>query len=185
MLLFIALLSTSAVASSSHVSVLAGAHLSDASGLSPLIAATFDVSTPLDGADDFYRLEFRVAASGVAARTGASLDALISARIALAYASVGLSSALRPVPGPLRTDLSFGAGPSVGVRLIDREQLQLNVALHWLPLGSTFDPRRSVAEFWGGWRVIGFQLTGSPFTFESTTSARAFFSAALAVRFET
>lgn len=172
-------------ATTAHVSLLAGAHMSDATGVSPLLAASFEVATPLDGDDEFYRLEFRAAASGRTSRSGVALDALISARLAFAYASIGLVSQLRPVPGLIRTELAFSAGPSIGVRFVENNQVQLRAALHWLPFGTTFNAARAVAELWGGWKALGFLLSGSPFVAETTTRASAYFSAAVSVRFET
>ncbi|MBL8913332.1 MAG: hypothetical protein JNM17_21725 [Archangium sp.] len=183
--LLVTALSLSSGATTAHVSLLTGAHVSDATGVSALLAATFEVATPLDGEDEFYRLEFRAAASGLSTPTGAALESLISARVAFAYASVGLVAQLRPVTGLLRTDLVMAAGPSVGVRLLERDHMQLRIAVHWMPFGTTFNAARTVAEVWGGWKALGFLVSGSPFVSETTPRGTAYFSAAVAVRFET
>ncbi|MFT3712665.1 MAG: hypothetical protein QM817_33870 [Archangium sp.] len=181
LMLVVALSSSSSPAP--QFSLAAGAHLSEA-GLAAVLFANVDVDAKLDS-DEFYRLEFRASGRGVSSKTSSTVDVLVAMRMAFAYVSVGLATQLHPYLTPTRTELDFASGPSVGVRLVDRDDLLLRVAFSWLPLGTNFTPSRTIAEVWGAWRFLGVQLTGAPLIFGETVTSRAFFSAAFCVRVQT
>jgi hypothetical protein len=149
----------------------------------PLLTASVDANAVID---ELLHVELRVFGRYVADRVGSgapfgTFSALVSARLAFAFASLGLATLLQPSASARSVD--FAAGPSLGVRLVDRDDVLVRVAFNWLPAGLEWSAKRAVAELWGGWKFVGVQLAATPIVLDP--SSGAFFSAALCVRLQT
>lgn len=94
-------------------------------------------------------------------------NAMVTARYFFGRFGVGLGGELRLLE-PSFASVRGGAGPSIGITLVDTHETRAVVGVSYLPVGNVMDVARVVGEFEVGWkflevRVLGGSSTGNGF----------------------
>lgn len=93
----------------------------------------------------------------------ASIDALVSVRYFIGRLGLGAAGELG-LSGANFAALRGGAGPALGVALVDNHETRVLLNASYLPLGNVIDPLRIVGDFEVSWRFLTLQVHGSTIT---------------------
>lgn len=93
----------------------------------------------------------------------ASIEALVSARYYFGRVAVGVAGELG-LSGANFAAVRGGAGPALGVALVDNHETRVLLNASYLPVGNVMDPLRIVGDFEVSWRFLTLQVHGSTVT---------------------